>query len=374
VSQGRAQLVTGLALVALLVLLLFGTSLLENDYYVRIIELIGINMILAVGLNVSSGFTGVFSLGQIGFMAIGAYASALLTLPPGLKNPALLPDLPPVIATLDLTHLPAPVALLIGGMAGGLLAALVAALVGIPLMRLSGHYVAVATMGFLVIVNAVLVNLEGVTKGARPLGGIPRYTNVWLVYAVVAIAVYVAWRLLRSPYGRAMLAQRENLVAAQGMGVDILRTRLLAFVIGAFFSALAGALWAHLLTALSPTAFYFTYTFQIIIMVIVGGMGSVTGAVIGAFLLTLIPELLRGVEGGLDLGFVQLPPLFGLSQIILAVAFVLVMIFRRQGLMGDRELPLFVPRGSVALARGRAATVSDAAASDVSNPTRSPTG
>jgi branched-chain amino acid transport system permease protein len=223
----------------------------------------------------------------------------------------------------------------------------VAVLVGIPLMRLNGNYVSVATMGFLVIVNAIALNLDSVTRGARGLGSIPSLSRVWIVYLFVAIVVYVVWRIRASPYGRAMLAQRENVSAAQAMGIDILRTRLLAFVIGAFFSAIAGALWAHMITAVAPAAFYFTYTVNVIVMIVVGGMGSVTGAVLGAVLLTLAPELLRGLEGGATIGPFKLPLLFGLSNIILAVTFVTIMIYRRGGLLGERELPLFWARSRV---------------------------
>ena len=216
-----------------------------------------------------------------------------------------------------------------------------ALLVGIPLMRLSGHYVAVATLGFLVIVNAIAVNLDTVTRGSRGLGGIPALSKIWLVYLFVAVSVYVVWRIRRSPFGRAMLAQRENVSAAQAMGVDILRTRLLAFAIGAFFSATAGALWAHMVTAVAPAAVLFHVHGQRHRHDRGGWHGQCHRRGIGAVLLTLIPEFLRGVEGGASLGPIKLPLLFGLSNIILAVGFVLVMIYRREGLLGDRELRLF---------------------------------
>jgi branched-chain amino acid transport system permease protein len=243
--------------------------------------------------------------------------------------------LPPDSADL----IASPIGLVLAATAGALLAAAVAVLVGVPLMRLSGHYVAVATLGFLVIVNAIALNLDSVTRGARGLGSIPSLSKIWIVYLFAVITVYAVWRIRASPFGRAMLAQRDNVSAAQAMGVDILRTRLLAFVVGAFFSAIAGALWAHMVTAVAPNAFYFIYTVNVIVMIVVGGMGSVTGAVIGAILLTVIPELLRGLEGGASIGPIKLPLLFGLSNIIMAVGFVLVMIYRRTGLMGDRELP-----------------------------------
>jgi branched-chain amino acid transport system permease protein len=355
----RAQALNGLVLAALVALFVLLMGLVQNDYYVRVVMLIGMNVILAVSLTMASGFTGVFSLGQIGFMAIGAYASALLTIPPSAKPHALLPGLPDWLSKLDLVKslsgalgsvglapepaeaIAGPLALLVAALGGALLAAGVAVLVGIPLMRLSGNYVSVATLGFLVIVNAIALNLDSVTRGARGLGSIPALSRIWIVYLLAVIVVYVAWRIRSSPYGRAMLAQRENISAAQAMGVDILRARLLAFIIGAFFSAIAGALWAHMVTAVAPNAFYFIYTVNVIVMIVVGGMGSVTGAVIGAVLLTLLPELLRSLEGGATIGPIKLPLLFGLSNIILAVCFVLVMIYRRTGLMGDRELPLF---------------------------------
>jgi branched-chain amino acid transport system permease protein len=358
----RAQLLNGVVLAAFLALFVLVMGLVQNDYYVKIVMLIGMNVILAVSLTMASGFTGVFSLGQIGFMAIGAYTSALLTIPPSAKPHALLPGLPDWMTNLDLVKslsgllssvglaaelsdsIAGPLALLVAAIAGALLAAAVAVLVGVPLMRLSGQYVAVATLGFLVIVNAIALNLDSVTRGARGLGSIPSLSRIWIVYVFAAVAVYAIWRIRSSPFGRAMLAQRDNVAAAQAMGVDILRTRLLAFVIGAFFSATAGALWAHMVTAVAPNAFYFIYTVNVIVMIVVGGMGSVTGAVIGAALLTVIPELLRGVEGGATIGPIKLPLLFGLSNIIMAIGFVLVMIYRRTGLMGDRELPLFWAR------------------------------
>jgi branched-chain amino acid transport system permease protein len=362
-SLVRAQAVNAALLLAALGAFVAGTTLLQNDYLVKVIMLIGMNVILAVSLALASGFTGVFSLGQIGFMAIGAYASALLTIPPVAKSSAVLPALPAWLARLDLVKtmsglaagfglagdgaegVGSALAVVVAALVAGLIAAGVATIVGIPLMRLSGHYVAVATMGFLVIVNAVAINLDSVTRGSRGLGSIPALSKIWLVYLFVALTVYVAWRIRGSPYGRAMRAQRENLAAARAMGIDILRTRLLAFVVGAFFSAIAGALWAHMVTAVAPAAFYFTYTVNVIVMVVIGGMGSVSGAVVGAILLTLLPEVLRGLEGGASIGPLKLPLLFGLSNIVMAVAFVLVMIFRRSGLFGDRELPLvWVPR------------------------------
>lgn len=331
--------VIGLALIGVLwVIVLFFVANFTNAYIERLAILIGINIILTVALNLSNGFTGVFSLGHIGFMAIGAYTGALFTLPPSLKGPAMLPGLPSWFAAIDLSVLPDPVALLIAIIAGGTVAAVVAAIVGLPLMRLKGHYVAVATMGFLIIVHVVIQQADQITRGARGMAGIPPYDIYWLVWIFVAITLYVAWRVVRSPYGRAMMAVRENDLAAQSVGVNILRSRNVAFVVSAFFTAMGGVLWAHLITSVAPSAFYFVETFAIITMLVVGGMGSISGSVMGAAILTIIPELLRQFESGVQIGPIQLPEMYGSAQIVLGVAFILVMIFRRQGIMGTREV------------------------------------
>lgn len=311
-----------------------------NAYRIQIVTLVAINAIIAASLALTSGFTGVFSLGQIGFLAIGAYVGALLTIAPRWKSERFLPDLPGWVASVDLSGWPDQWALLVACLAGGAVAALVATVVGAPLMRLSGHYVAVATMGFLIIVQSLAINLDGITRGARGLSQIPHLTTPWSAYGWLIVTVYAIWRLRASAFGRAMIASRENLIAARAVGVDVLRTRLLAFVVGAFFTGVAGALLGHQIGTVAPSAFYFATTFAIIIMVVLGGMGSITGAVIGAVIMTLAPEYLREVENGMSLGILSFGPRFGLSQIILALGFILVMIFRPQGLFGDRELGL----------------------------------
>ena len=338
--ESRRQLVVLAVLLGLLIVFVTVAEESFNAYRLQLVTLVAINAIIAVSLALTSGFTGVFSLGQIGFLAIGAYVGALLTMPPQWKSEMFLPGLPEWLAGLDLTGWPPQLALLVACVVGGTVAAVVAAAVGAPLMRLSGHYVAVATMGFLIIVYTVAVNWDTVTRGARGLSQIPNVTNAWVAYAWAVLTVYAARRLRVSPYGRAMIASRENIIAARAVGVDVWRTRLLAFVVGAFFTGVAGSLLAHQIGTVAPNAFYFTTTFTFVIMVVLGGMGSVTGAIVGAAILTLAPEYLRDVEDGMDLGIVSFDALYGLSQILLAIAFILVMVFRPQGLFGDRELGL----------------------------------
>jgi branched-chain amino acid transport system permease protein len=332
----RARLLTRVGPSAIMLAALLGLVVVTNafatPYIARIVVLLGINIILVVSLNLSNGFTGVFSLGHVGFMAIGAYVSSILTLTLETKAQNL-PDLPQWLAHVQMSFLPA---MLIGAVVAGVSALLI----GLPLMRLSGHYVSVATLGFLVIVRIVLVNWTQFTRGARTFSGVPGSTTIWWVYGWLVITIYAVWRLVHSPYGRAMLAVRENEIAAQAVGVSVLRSRILAFVVSAFLTAIGGALWAHMITSFSPASFYFTQTFNIIIMLVVGGMGSISGSVLGTLLVTLLSEVLRNAELGIRIGPLHVPPLYGLSQIVLAVAFILVVFFSRKGLMGDREIDL----------------------------------
>jgi len=292
---------------------------------------LGIWIILVVSLNLANGFTGVFSLGHIGFMALGAYTSALLTLPLATKQ-AYLPDLPAWLAGLhlDLTVAGLPLGFLAATVIAGALAALVAWVVGRVLMRLSGHFVAVATLGFLVIVRVILFNADTITRGSRSFSNVTPYTNLWWVWGWVLVTLYVVWRIKRSALGRAMFAQREDRWAAQAIGVGVMETRLTAFVISAFFTAVAGSLYAHFITSFSPNVFYFDLTFRIIVMLVIGGMGSVSGSVLGAFLVTVLAEVLRRMEDA--------TLWYGISGISLSLFFLLIIIFRRQGLMGQREI------------------------------------
>jgi branched-chain amino acid transport system permease protein len=319
-------------LLALLVVVLAAAQFLAGDYLQRILVIIGINLILVVALNLSNGFTGIFSLGHVGFMAIGAYTASILTLPVKLK--ALnLPDLPSWLQGSALAFLPAT-------LVAGLVATLVAFVVGLSLMRLKGAYISVATLGFLVIVQVVLVNWDSFTRGARTFAGVPEYTTMWNVWAWAALSVYVVWRIGSSAFGRDMRAARDNEIAAMSLGTSVLRSRLLAFCMSAFLTGVAGSLWAHFITSFSPKSFFFTQAFSIITMLVIGGLGSVSGSVVGVVLVTVLSELLRNAERGFDLGSLHLPPIYGASQVLMSILFVLVIVFRPAGLMKGRELDL----------------------------------
>lgn len=303
-----------------------------SAYLQRLAVLFLINLMLVVSLNLFTGFTGVFSLGHVGFMALGAYTSAILTLPIAMKK-VNLPDLPAPLASTTLPFLPALIL-------GGFTAAAVALLIGIPILRLSGHFVAVATLGFLIITRVVLINAEAFTRGTRTFTGVPPFTTLGWAALWALLNLYIAWRLKHSSLGLQVRAARDDPWGARGVGVSIARVRLIAFGISAFFTGIAGGLWAHFLTAFSPNAFYFSKTFEIIVMMIVGGMGSVTGSVLGTLLVMASTELLRNMEPGFAIGSFTFGPLYGLSQIGLAVLLILLITFRRQGLLGAQELRL----------------------------------
>jgi branched-chain amino acid transport system permease protein len=329
-SSLRSRLAGPAILIALLGVFLLVSHFLAGDYIQRIVIIIGINVILVVSLNLSNGFTGVFSLGHVGFMAIGAYAASLLTLPVSLKA-VNLPDLPGWLGAVALPFLPAT-------LIAGLLAALVAFLVGSSLMRLKGAYISVATLGFLVIVQVILVNWDQVTRGARTFAGVPPHSTVWNVWIWASLTIFVVWRIGRSAFGRDMRSARDNEIAALSLGVSVLRSRLLAFCMSAFLTGVAGSLWAHFISSFSPKSFSFTQAFSIITMLVIGGLGSVSGSVIGVVLITVLSELLRNAERGFELGALHIPPIYGASQILMAVLFVLVIVFRPAGLMGGREI------------------------------------
>lgn len=332
------RVITTILVMALTVGIAFGAPSMMSDYFVRILLIIVLNSIFVLSLSLSNGFTGVFSLGHVGFIGAGAYVSGILSLTVQQKQ-SLLPHLPDWLNWFSLPFLPAT-------LAAGLFTALLAIVVGYPLMRLSGYFVSVATMGFLIIVNVVLINASDFTRGARTFTGVPLDTTLPWVFGWLGVTLFVLWRLVYSPFGRRMKAVRDDTIAASAVGIDMLKTRLLAFVIGAFFAGVGGSLFAHYLGSFSPVTFYFAMTMNLIAMLVLGGMGSLSGAVIGVICVSLLSELLRSVERGFTIGDITIPALYGASQIVLGFLFILIMIFRPKGIMGEREFTLVFPKVS----------------------------
>ena len=272
-----------------------------NRYYLGIAIDIGINIILAVSLNLINGHTGQFSLGHAGFMAVGGYSAAKLTL-------TLQHVLPPWMQPL----------LFIGALVlGGLMAAVVGLAVGVPTLRLRGDYLAIVTLGFGEIIRVFFQTTE-MFGAATGLTGIPNWTTLAWAWSFAALTVFVVTCLVNSTYGRGFLAVHDDEVAAGAMGVNPVRYKVTAFVIGAFFAGIAGGLYAHHKQFLAPTGFDFMKSIDIVVMVILGGMGRTVGVIIAAVLLTILPEVLRGFAD--------------YRMIIYSLMIVVLMITRPQGL------------------------------------------
>jgi branched-chain amino acid transport system permease protein len=317
-------------LLPLAVIVLCGRN--SSNYYAGLINLFGINIILVASLNLVNGFSGMFSMGHAAFMAIGAYASAMLTLSAEQKMIAM-PGLPEWLISLNL---PFPLALLLGGT----LAAATALLIGFPVLRFKGHYLSVATIGLIVIVRAVLDNEDQLTNGARGVTGLPDYASTWVIFSTAILCLFILYRLIKSAYGRGLAAMRDDDTAAQTLGIHLTVKKISAFCISAFMAGVAGGLWGHMQSVISAKFFYIDTSFKIVETSIIGGMSSLSGAVVGSFLMTFLPEFLAPLENGATFFGVRLPELYGASNLIIAVLLILIIIFRRQGIMGYSEIIL----------------------------------
>ncbi|MBI2345979.1 MAG: branched-chain amino acid ABC transporter permease [Deltaproteobacteria bacterium] len=287
----------------------------EFAYHLQILVLIGINAILAVSLNLINGVTGQFSLGHAGFMAIGAYVAAAATY---YGDPFLAARFGEAIPLNMLETGAFLVALLLGGLA----AAVAGLLVGLPSLRLRGDYLAIATLGFGEIIRVIILNCESV-GGARGFPGIAERANFFWVYGALAITTWVLRNLVRSPKGLAFPAIREDEIAAASIGISTTRYKVIAFVVGAFFAGVGGGLFAHFMTYLHTNTFSFIKSIEYVAMVVLGGMGSFTGAILAAALLTMLPEVLRAASE--------------YRMIIYSLLLIVMMLVRRQGLLGNRE-------------------------------------
>jgi branched-chain amino acid transport system permease protein len=276
-----------------------------NSYWLFISYDIGINIILAVSLNLINGYTGQFSLGHAGFMAVGAYTAAVITNQFGELNTFLS-------GTVFLGAL----------LAGGLLAAVAGLLVGIPTLRLRGDYLAIVTLGFGEIIRVILQNMNAV-GGARGLSVMHGWTNFFWAFGFAAVTVYVVTALVHSTYGRGFVAVRDDEVAASAMGINPTKYKVTAFVIGAFFAGIAGGLYAHSKQFLTPGGFGFMQSITFVVMVILGGMGNTIGVIVAAVLLTLLPEFLR--------------PVAEYRMIIYSLLLIILMLTRPQGLFSFRK-------------------------------------
>lgn len=345
-----------IAVFAIISALLASSPDLLGAYYFDILIGVGISIILAAGLNLVNGYTGQFSLGHAGFMGLGAYLGSAMSL--GLKFPymslpvwegsvvwyvfkALALVLAIVVNSLLWVHnsilpiaqsLPGPAGFLVALIYGGAIAALAGLLVGVPSLRLKGDYLAIVTLGFNEIIKVLIQNAEPL-GAQRGLGGMVQYTNFFWTFSFAALTVYVVGNLVNSTYGRGFLAVRDDEIAAEAMGINTTKYKVLAFVIAAFFAGIAGGLYAHFKQFIHPEGFNFMKSVDIVVMVILGGMGNTVGVCIAAVLLTILPEVLRAVAKIEWLPH-WLQQVAENRMILYSLLLIILMLARPQGLFG----------------------------------------
>ncbi len=331
IPKTRDRRLTYLSVLVLLGILLLAHEY-ADEYQVRILNMVAIYITLAVSYNLINGVTGQFSLEPNAFVALGAYTASLLTLTPLEKEMSFIID--PCIWPLSVISIPFLPAVIIGG----LVAAFFGFLMGFPVFRVRGDYLAIVTLGFGEVIRVVANNLQSVTNGPLGLKGIAPYTNLWWSWGLALVTLFVINRLVKSSYGRALKAIRENELAAESMGINAFKHKLLAFTMAAFFEGMAGALLAHLITTISPMLFTFFLTFNLLIIITIGGLGSITGSVLAAIAFAWGSELLRAVEEPMNiLGLLEIPGIPGMRMVVFSIILIVVMLFARQGFMGRRE-------------------------------------
>ena len=304
------------------------------NYAISIIERSMIYAVVAVSMNLVNGFTGLFSLGQAGFMALGAYVTAILTIPVDQRASVYyISGIHPAIANL---HAPILVALILGG----LVAAAFAALIGIPVLRLKSDYLAIATLGFAEIIRALISapQLDTITNGSYGLKSIPGFSSLFQVLALTVVCIGLMVLLINSSFGRMFKAVREDEIAAEAMGINLFKTKELSFVISSFFAGVSGGMLAMFMRSIDSKTFQVSLTYDILLIVVIGGIGSVTGSVLGAFLVNAGRELLRFFDEPLYIGSLNIP-LFrpGFRMVIFSILLMVVVLFYSRGLMGTSE-------------------------------------
>ncbi|MEJ2719232.1 MAG: branched-chain amino acid ABC transporter permease [Deltaproteobacteria bacterium] len=319
------------AAAGVLVLFLWHAANDFSPYSIRILNNIAIFIILAVSYNLINGITGQFSLEPNAFLAIGAYTSAILTLSPAEKARIFIIE--PMAWPLSAISVSFPISLL----AAGLVTALFAFLMSIPVFRVRGDYLAIVTLGFGEVIQVVANNVIPITNGPLGLKGLYPHTTLWWSWGICLFTVFCIVRLVNSSYGRAMKAVREDERAAEAMGINAFWIKTLAFTFSAFFEGVAGGLLAHLITTISPSLFTFLLTFNLLIIIVVGGLGSTTGAIIGAILFAWGGEALRATEEPFTIFGFYYSGIPGMRMVIFSALLILVMLFARRGIMGRRE-------------------------------------
>ncbi|MCT8974634.1 branched-chain amino acid ABC transporter permease [Microbaculum marinisediminis] len=327
--MNNSKLITFVAIVIPVLAVMLAARFLGFPVFERIVTLLFINMILVLGLQAFMGNSGILSFAHIAFMGIGAYTSSLFTIPLQMRG-MVLPDLYPVLKPILLSPY---AAIAVGAVA----AMLVAALVAYPLMRLSDAAAVITSFALLVVMHTIMVNWSEVTNGPRTLFGVPKATTIYLAAAGAILAALIALYFKESRTGLLLRAVRDDEVAAGAMGANLSLLRWKGFVLSALLAGFAGGLWAHFITSYQPSAFYLKETFVILGMLVIGGAGTVSGAVLGTFVVTFAFEALRATENALNSSSVFPWQLVGLTEIVLALAMIAVLALRPGGLIEAEE-------------------------------------
>lgn len=332
----KRHILTVAVLGGLIAVLVVASEALGIRLYDRIATNLCISLVLVLGLQVFMGNSGILSFAHMGFMGIGAYTTAVLTIPAQMKGMAL-PDLYPFLQGVQLSPV---VAILFGGV----VAAIVAAGLSYPLMRLSDAAAVITSFALLVVLYTIMTHWSALTNGPRTLFGLPKATDLRLAAVGALLALVVALAFKESRTGRLLRASRDDERAAAAIGAHIPRLRWRAFILAAFLAGVGGALWGHFITSFSPRAFYLKETFLILSMLVIGGATTVTGAVVGTFIVTVAYEALRGLEGVLNEAKLMDDPVIGLTEIVLAMAMIAVLVLRPGGLFPTREIGALIAR------------------------------
>lgn len=335
----NANLLMYLAIIviAVLVLTFLDMNKFEYNYAISIIEKSLIYAVVALSMNIVTGFTGLFSLGQAGFMALGAYTVAILTIPVASRPNVYYMN--GILPALENAIVPIPVALILGG----LVAAICALLIGIPVLKLKSDYLAIATLGFSEIIRAIIASpmMDRITNGSYGLKSIPGFKSSieCFIYSLICIVLMVL--LINSSTGRDFKAIREDEIAARSVGINIFKTKQLSFIVSSFFTGVGGGLLAMFMRSIDSKTFQITLTYDILLIVVLGGIGSITGSIVGAFFVTAGKEILRFFDEPLVVADTEIPffkP--GFRMVIFSILLMVVVLFFRKGLLGGKELSI----------------------------------
>ena len=339
-----------------LLLILAATTVLDSvlpSYHIaiKVIKKASVYSLVAVSMNLLNGFTGLFSLGQAGFMLLGAYAYGVLTIPVAKKvtvyqyfdGGALKFSVPEIFSGFMGETVGTVVGMLVCLLIGGCLAALMAYLIGLPVLRLKSDYLAIATLGFAEILRAFFQwnALGPITNGSNLLKSYPTFGKATPYVILAGLMIAVILLLINSTYGRAFKAIRDDEVAAEAMGINLAKHKRLAFIISSFFAGIGGGMMAMYMGTIAAAPFKSSLTYEILLIVVIGGIGSITGSVLASFLYIFSSEwLLRGLDSGTFLG-INAPGIFknGFRMAVFSIIIMVIVLFFRKGIMGDKELP-----------------------------------